>query len=111
MLLSDEKINRTFAALSDSTRRKIVEILVNGNAKTVFELAVDFDQSRQSVTKHLNILCDAGIVLTQKDGRQRLSRLNEEAFSPINEWLSHYDQFWGQKMGELKNLIEKGEKK
>lgn len=102
------QIDRTFAALSDPTRRRIVEVLAGRDAMRVSELATRFDTTRQAVTKHLDILCASGLVLTERQGRERLSSVAPEALEPIWTWLHQYDRFWNTKLKDLKELIERG---
>ena len=99
-----------FAALSDPTRRQIVERLAEGGARRIADIASEFDMSRQAVTKHLDILSKAGVVITERQGRERFNRLAEDAFDPIRDWLTRYDRFWEDKLGQLKKIIEEGEK-
>ena len=99
----------TFTALSDPTRRRIVERLAEGGARRIADIASEFDMSRQAVTKHLDILNQAGIVITERRGRERLNRLSGDAFDPIRDWLTRYDRFWEEKLGQLKKIIEEGE--
>jgi len=99
----------TFTALSDSTRRRIVELLAESGAQRIADIASDFDMSRQAVTKHLDVLGRAGVVISERRGRERYNRLAENAFDPIRDWLTRYDRFWDRKLGELKQIIEEGE--
>ena len=104
------QVEHTFSALSDPTRRHIVELLANRDAMRVSELATEFKTTRQAVTKHLDILCNAGLVSTERQGRERLSSISQDAFEPVRDWLTHYDRFWTSKLEDLKELIEQGEK-
>ncbi len=106
--MAQSRIDMAFSALSDPTRRRIVEILANEEAMRVSEIAADFDSTRQAVTKHLDILCKAGLIATEWRGRDRFNRLSDGGLDPIVEWLNHYDRFWSAKFEELKGLIEKG---
>lgn len=103
-------IDQTFTALSDPTRRQIAEFLTRREAMSVGELAAQFKASRQAVTKHLDVLCDAGLVATEWQGRKRLSSISPDAFDPIWDWLAHYGRFWTDKLENLKELIERREK-
>jgi len=107
--MPNRSIDHTFAALSDPTRRHIVELLAEGNALRVGDLAARFESSRQAVTKHLDILCDAQLVTTQWQGRERISRMAPDAFAALRDWMEHYDRFWSEKLENLKQLIERGE--
>jgi len=104
-----DQVDRTFSALSDPTRRHIVELLTDSDAMRVSELAKKFHTTRQAVTKHLDILCNAGLVTTERPGRERISSISRDAFKPIWDWLNHYDCFWTGKLEDLKELIERRE--
>lgn len=100
-----------FSALSDPTRRRIVEMLATGGAQRVVDIAAHFAMSRQAVTKHLDVLDRTGVLVTERQGRERFNRLAEDAFDPIREWLERYDRFWSERLNELKRIIEEGEVK
>jgi DNA-binding transcriptional ArsR family regulator len=105
--------NRTdllFFALSDATRRGIIASLSDGKSARVSDLAEEFGASRQAIAKHLDILSAAGVTTTQRQGRERLTALAEDAFDPMTDWLSRYDRFWGGKLEGLKALIEERER-
>ncbi|MGD8930752.1 MAG: metalloregulator ArsR/SmtB family transcription factor [Lysobacterales bacterium] len=106
--MATRSIDQTFAALSDPTRRRIVEVLTQAGAMRVGDLVARFESSRQAVTKHLDILCDANLVATQWQGRERISRLAPDALSALRDWMEHYDRFWSEKLDNLKMLIERG---
>ena len=66
--MKKKEVDHTLSALSDPTRRHIVELLVDCDAMRVGELATKFNTTRQAVTKHLDILCNAGLVATRAAG-------------------------------------------
>ncbi len=103
------QIDHTFSALSDPTRRHIVELLADSDAMRVSELTTKFNTTRQAVTKHLDILCDAGLIATERHGRERISSISRDAFEPIWGWLNHYDRFWAGKLEDLRELVERRE--
>ena len=103
------QVDDTFSALSDPTRRHIVELLADSDAMRVSELATKFNTTRQAVTKHLDVLCNAGLIATERRGRERISSISRHAFEPIRDWLNHYDRFWTGKLEDLKELIERRE--
>ena len=98
-----------FAALSDPTRRQIVELLAAGGAQRIADISSGFDMSRQAVTKHLDILNKAGVVIAERRGRERFHRLAGDAFDPIHDWLARYDRFWESKLSQLRKIVEEGE--
>ncbi len=103
------QVDHTLSALSDPTRRHIVELLVDCDAMRVGELATKFNTTRQAVTKHLDILCNAGLVATERQGRERISSISRDAFEPIRDWLNYYDRFWTMKLEDLKEFVERRE--
>lgn len=110
---SEEETQPTaiFAALGDTTRARIVELLSTGKSLRLSDLVEEFDSTRQTVTRHLEILGAAGITTTERKGRERYTSLSEDAFDPIRDWLSRYDRFWDERLDELKALIEGGEQR
>lgn len=98
-----------FAALGDPTRQRIVELLADGQARRLSDLVEEFDSTRQTVTRHLDVLGSAGITTTVRRGRERYTSLSEGAFDPVRDWLSRYDRFWDERLAQLKALIEEGE--
>ena len=94
--------------LADPTRRRIIELMADGEAWRVSDLATEFSTSRQAVTSHLNVLCQAGFVTAQRRGRERLNRLAPNAFDPLAAWVQGHDQFWDDRLMTLKNIVEEG---
>lgn len=86
-----QSIESTFVALSDPTRRAVVQALSKG-AATVSELARPFAMALPSFTQHLGILESAGLVVSKKDGRQRICSLNSKALKEAEDWLASYRQ-------------------
>jgi DNA-binding transcriptional ArsR family regulator len=85
-------IDRTFGALADPTRRAIVERLGGGSA-SISELAAPFGMSLTGMKKHVLVLEDAGLVVTEKVGRVRKCTLAPYAFEGITAWLQRLDRF------------------
>lgn len=94
-----------FQAIADPTRRKLLELLAEGQL-SIATLSSHFIMSRTAVTKHLGILELAGLVSSQKVGREKLYRLEAKPFQTLKQWLEFYDQFWEDKMEKLKFLAE-----
>ena len=87
MVNSEEVLDRTFGALSDRTRRAILQRLSHGEA-TVGELAAPFDMSMPAITKHLNVLEQAGLIQRQRDGRMKRCSMRSEGMKPAEDWLA-----------------------
>lgn len=94
------KLDSTFAALADDTRRAILERLRSGEV-SLSELAEPFNMSQTAVSKHVRILSDAGLVTVEKRGRTRHCRLQASSMQAVSDWLSNYEQFWS---GQFDNL-------
>jgi DNA-binding transcriptional ArsR family regulator len=99
--VSDE----VFAALASPVRREVLKLLLGG-AKPVQELADHFDMRRPSLSEHLKVLKDAGLVSERKDGRFRYYSLEAAPLHEVSEWLSPYERFWREKLGSLRDLLD-----
>lgn len=86
MVLDDPTLDDLFVALSDATRRNILERLVAGEAR-VTDLAKPYDMSLNSVSKHIRILERARLVTRRKSGRDHFLSLNPEAFNAAADWM------------------------
>lgn len=104
-MVNSERLDRTFAALSDPTRRAIVARLSKGEA-TVGELAQPFDMTLPAVSKHLNVLEDAGLVSKRHVGRTVQCRLIGEQMQQAAAWLDRYSQFWTMTLERLEEFLE-----
>jgi DNA-binding transcriptional ArsR family regulator len=93
-------------ALADPTRRRIVELLVDGE-RTAGDLASHFDTSRPGVSRHLRILREHGLVHARDDGRRRLYSLEPQPFADLDAWLEHYRAFWTQRLDALDTEIHR----
>jgi DNA-binding transcriptional ArsR family regulator len=87
------QLDRTFAALSDPTRRAILDRLTHGEA-SLSELATGFPVSIQAVAKHLNVLEEAGLISRDRAGRVRPAHLEARALKEAADWLQAYRGFW-----------------
>lgn len=94
----------TFTALSDPTRRRIIEQLALG--ETSFgDLAEQFEMSRPAVSQHLKALRDAGIVTSRADAQRRIYRLSEDGLDEIDAWLGKVRSFWARRLDRLEELL------
>lgn len=87
------QLDRTFAALSDATRRAIVARLAEGEMP-LSGLAEPFEMSLTAVSKHVRVLSDAGLVRVDKRGRTRFCRLEAAPMKDAAAWLDDYRSFW-----------------
>jgi DNA-binding transcriptional ArsR family regulator len=93
-------LDRTFAALSDATRRDILARLGDGPA-TVSELAGPAEITVTGMAKHIRVLEDAGLVTTEKVGRSRQCRLGTERLDDAMAWISFYQRLWERRLDGL----------
>jgi DNA-binding transcriptional ArsR family regulator len=107
---SSHPLDRTFAALSDPTRRAILARLARGNA-SVTELAAPFAMSLPAISKHLRVLEQAGLVERTKDGRVHRLRLMAQPLHEAAAWIAHYQQFWDQQLAALADYLHEGDPK
>jgi DNA-binding transcriptional ArsR family regulator len=99
-----DALDRTFAALSDPTRRAILARLAQGDA-SVSELAAPFAMSLPAISKHLRVLEQAGLVERTKDGRVHRLRLVAQPLHQAASWIAHYQQFWEQQLAALADYL------
>lgn len=98
------RLDRTFAALADPTRRAIVAALATG-PQTVGELAQPVPMSLVAVSKHVGVLERAGVVTRTRQGRARVCRLRPEALRDAAGWLDTYRQFWTERLDALEHYL------
>jgi DNA-binding transcriptional ArsR family regulator len=95
-----------FAALGDATRLRLVALLCAGGAMSIAQLTSGTDISRQAVTKHLQVLADAGLVRDAKSGRERLWELEPSRLDEARRSLDAIAAQWDAALGRLKNFVE-----
>lgn len=98
------KLDRTFSALADPTRRAILATLSGGQA-SVTQLAQPYRMSLPAVMKHLRVLEKAGLVSQQKIGRVRHCRLAVQPLQQASDWLSQYRSFWEKQFEALDRYL------
>jgi DNA-binding transcriptional ArsR family regulator len=99
-MVQQQLLDRTFAALSDSTRRDILARLGNGPA-TIGELAEPAGMTLTGLKKHVQVLEDAGLVVTAKVGRSRECRLGTERLDEAMSWIVLYQRLWERRLDGL----------
>lgn len=102
---SSARLDATFMALADPTRRAILARLALGDA-SVAELAEPFDMSQPAISKHLRILERAQLVSVGKDGQRRPRKIEPEALAEANAWLERYREIWEANFKRLDALLE-----
>src|SRR5215468_10478062 len=105
VLNQDHRLDITFAALADPTRRAILARLALGEA-SVLELAEPFHMSQPAISKHLKVLERAGLVSRGRDAQRRPRRLEAKPLAEATEWLEGYRRFWEGSFARLDALLE-----
>jgi DNA-binding transcriptional ArsR family regulator len=113
MKSSQDKLTLTFTALSDPTRRAILQRLSRGEA-TVQELSQPFNISGPVITRHLKVLEKAGLISRGRDAQWRPCRIEAQALKDVADWVGEYRQVWEESFDRLdaylKTITEKGRK-
>lgn len=95
-----------FAALGDATRLNVVARLAQGGPMSITQLTEGSEVTRQAVTKHLNVLSEAGLVVDFKRGRERVWELRKQRLADAGEILDEISQRWDDAIGRLKAMVE-----
>lgn len=98
--LKSTTVDRVFGALANPTRRDILDLLLDGE-RSVQEIAERFDMARPSVSEHLKVLRDCGLVSEEKRGRHRYYRVEPEPLHDLQSWLDPFERFWRVRMRDL----------
>ena len=101
----NDRLDATFAALADPTRRAILARLAAGEA-SVNELAAPFDMSQPAISKHLKVLERAGLITRHRDGQRRPCRIDARALADADGWLEGYRKLWEQNFKRLDSVLE-----
>src|SRR6201991_3930946 len=107
---SQTRLDASFAALSDATRRGILEQLGRSDA-SITELADKFHMTLTGMKKHVGVLEQAGLVTTEKVGRVRTCRLGVLGLEQEAEWIERYRQLWDERFDELDKIVEELKRK
>jgi DNA-binding transcriptional ArsR family regulator len=102
---SNARLDASFAALSDATRRGVLEQLGRANA-SITDLAEKFHMTLTGMKKHVGILEQAGFVTTEKVGRVRTCKLGLRQLAEETAWIERYHQLWAARFDELDEVIE-----
>jgi DNA-binding transcriptional ArsR family regulator len=102
---SARRLNTTFAALADPTRRAILARLARGEA-SVTELARPFAMSQPAISKHLRVLERAGLISRGRDAQRRPCRIEAKPLAEASDWLGGYRQLWEANFQRLDTLLD-----
>ena len=98
------RLDATFAALADPTRRAILARLTTGEA-SVTELAKPFELSQPAISKHLKVLERAGLISRGRDAQRRPCRLEGASLGEVTRWLERYRRFWDESPDRLDDVL------
>src|SRR5579872_4656521 len=103
--MTADRLNTTFAALADPTRRAILARLLSGEC-SVGELAEPFAMSMPAVSKHLRVLERAGLVAQRRDAQWRRCRIQAGPLKEVSEWTERYRQIWEERLDRLDAYVQ-----
>ena len=109
MTTHSERLDRTFAALVDPTRRAMLARLEREGSTAVSKLAEPFAIKLPAVMKHLDVLSDAGLITRSKAGRTVTVKLSPKPMKEAMDWLSRYERFWSASIDRLATYAESKE--
>jgi DNA-binding transcriptional ArsR family regulator len=95
-----------FAALASPARRELLRLLRDEGAQPVRSLADRFAMARPSVSEHLKVLKEAGLVTERRHGRERLYSLEAAPLLEIKDWLAPYERYWRERLTGLRELLD-----
>jgi DNA-binding transcriptional ArsR family regulator len=107
-VVPEQKLAPVFFALGDKTRLRLIAVLCAGGAFSISQLTATTQITRQAVTKHLQVLAEAGLVIDLKIGRERLWQFNPVQMEEARRSLENIGQQWEQALGRLKAHVEIG---
>ncbi len=106
MVNNQTRLNQTFEALTDPTRRAILTRLEREDSASISELAEPFAIKLPAVMKHLSVLEEAGLITRSKAGRTVTVKLSPEPMRAAMEWLKRYERFWSANLDRLSAYAE-----
>src|SRR4051812_47403831 len=95
---------QSLLAIADPTRRRIVELLAV-RERTAGELVEEFELSAPAISQHLNVLRDAGLVVTRAEGQSRIQSLNPAGFQDLENWLEKTRSIWSRRLDALEREL------
>ena len=102
--IGNRETRDVFHAIADPTRRRILELLVEGE-RSVRRLAERFPVSRPAISQHLRVLRRAGLVSERRVGRERRYSLRGAALQDVHEWVAPYERFWRESLEALREHL------
>jgi DNA-binding transcriptional ArsR family regulator len=100
-----------FYALSDPTRRKILELLASQGELTATQIYANFQVSPPAISQHLKVLREANLVKMEKHAQQRIYQINPEAVLELEDWSKQLAQQWNQRLDGLDEILKSEQEK
>lgn len=97
-----------FQAISDPTRREIINLVVKKNLN-LNAIAENFDVSRPAISRHIKILTECGLIVIKQQGRERYCEAHLEKLRQVSNWIEQYKIFWSGKLDALEMHLSKDE--
>jgi DNA-binding transcriptional ArsR family regulator len=104
------RLDHSFAALSDATRRGVLQLLGRSDA-SITDLAEEFQMTLTGMKKHVGVLEEAGLVTTEKVGRVRTCKLGPRRLEQETAWLERYRRLWDARFDELEKVVDELKRK
>ena len=98
-----------FNAIAEPRRRRIIELLARRGALAVGALVVAMELPQPAVSKHLGVLRKVGVVLVDKEGQQRVYRLDAQQLKVVHDWAKSFEQLWSHQLDRIKRRAEQME--
>ena len=98
-----------FQAIADPTRREIIQ-LIAGQSLNLNSIADNFNVSRPAISQHIKILVECGLIVIEKQGRERFCEARLQQLDEVSSWIERYRQIWAEQFDALDNLLEKMKK-
>jgi DNA-binding transcriptional ArsR family regulator len=105
---SSPDLDLTFHALADSTRRSMIHALARGETRNASEIGRQFRSAQPTISKHLKVLEQAGIVERMVEGRVHHFRLRRKAFQQASRWIARHQAFWEGAVDQLDRVLAEG---
>ena len=96
-----------FNAIAEPRRRRIVDLLAGGIGRDVNDLVVTLGLPQPTVSKHLRVLREVGLVEVHKAGQRRLYRLNPKELKPVHDWVQSFERLWTDHLDAIKQAAER----
>jgi DNA-binding transcriptional ArsR family regulator len=98
-------LDRTFRALSDGTRRSMIHVLARGEPRSASDLGRRFQSAQPTISKHLKVLEEAGLVVRSIEGRVHRFTLRRKPLRDAERWLVRHQAFWSGAVAQLDRLL------